>query len=402
MKKKLQNMDVQDKKVIVRFDYNVPLQNGKILDDSKIKSSLETIDYLTNQNCKIIILSHFGKPKKETDKDKLTLKPIYEHLKSLIKNNITFIDNPLDINLPNIVEQMNPGDILLLENTRFLDLKDKLESNNDAQVASFWASLADVFVLDAFASSHRDHASTVGISKYIPSCLGLSIQKEIETLSNLINNPVHPFTVIMGGAKIEDKLDLIEALLPKCDYLLLAGGIANSFLKTLKFDIGSSLATNNKKTMEKLKNIMLNNREKLMLPLDAIVSNTYDEEYVKYRKINEIDINEIICDIGVKTIEKYKIAIMNSNTVFLNGTMGLYEDYRFSNGTKEIFDLLKQVDTVVVGGGDSVSAVNNLGYANSFTYLSTGGGATLEFLAKGHLVAIDNIAEDVQIEVLDV
>lgn len=402
MKKKLQDMDIKDKTVLVRFDYNVPIRNGIILDDTKIKSSLETLNYLIDNNCKIIILSHFGKVKTETDIILNSLKPVYNALKKLVKTKITFIENPLDLELPALVSEMQSPEILFLENTRHLDLKGKLESSNDAQVASFWASLADIFVFDAFASAHRAHASTVGITKYLPSCLGFSVQKEIAMLDTLIKDPAHPFTVIMGGAKVEDKLALIESLLPKCDYLLLAGGLANSFLKTLKFDIGASLATNSSKTMETLKQIMLNNKEKLMLPLDAVVGNTYDETYVKYRKINEIDINEVIYDIGVKTIEKYKLAIMSSNTVFLNGTMGLYEDYRFSNGTKEIFDLLTQTDTVVVGGGDSVSAVKKLGYENDFTYLSTGGGATLEYLSKGHLVAIDNIMEDDQIEVLDV
>lgn len=401
MKKKLQDMDILEKRVIVRFDYNVPVHEGQILDDSKIKLSLETINYLTENNCKIIILSHFGKVKTPEDLVSNSLKIVYNHLKKLIKNKIAFVENPLDPELPMMVEKMKPGEILLLENTRFLDLNGKLESSNDIQISSFWASLADVFCLDAFASAHRAHASTVGIAKHLPSCLGLSLQKEMTTLDNLIKNPVRPFTVIMGGAKVEDKLSLIKALIPKCDYLLLGGGLANSFLKTLKFDIGSSLTTKNKETVIELKDIMLNYKSKLMLPLDAIVGNTYDKGYVKYRKINEIDINEVIYDIGVKTIEKYKTAIIKSNTIFLNGTMGKYEDYRFSNGTKEIFDLLKQVDTVVVGGGDSVSAVKNLGYEHAFSYLSSGGGATLEYLATGHLIAIDNIMDDDEIEILD-
>ena len=301
------------------------------------------------------------------------------------------------------VSLLKEGEILLLENTRFLDVPKKLESSCDAQTSSFFASLADCFVNDAFASSHRAHASTVGITKYIPSCIGFSVERELAALDKFLSNPESPFTVIMGGAKVEDKLPLIETLLPKCDKLLLAGGLANSFLKTLNFNIGSSLATNDPGVIEKLKQIMLKYRDKLMLPLDAVVGSTYDKDYARYRKINEIDDNDVILDIGIHTLAKYRLAIKESKTIFLNGTMGLYEDTRFSNGTKELLNMLKQSSAiVVVGGGDSVSAVNHFGFSNDLTYLSCGGGATLEYLIEGHLVGIDSIMEEPDIEILDV
>lgn len=402
MKQRIEKMNLKDKTVIVRCDYNVPIYKGRILDDTKIVASLETIRYLIKNNCKIIILSHLGKIKKEEDKLYNSLEPVAKYLKELVGREVYFSRKILDPELPKRIELMLPRDILMLENTRFLDVPNKLESNCDAQVSYFFASLADVFVMDAFASSHRAHASVVGITKYIPSCIGFSVERELAALDRFLKEPVHPFTVIMGGAKVEDKLDLISTMLPKCDYLLLAGGLANSFLKALNFNIGASLATESPRTIEKLKQIMLEYRNKLMLPLDAIVGSTYDEHYTRYKRINEIGDNEVILDVGVKTLEKYKTAIKVSQTIFLNGTMGRYEDNRYSNGTKELFNTLKNADaTIVVGGGDSVSAVKNMGFVGDFTYLSVGGGATLEYLTKGHLIGIDSIKEE-EIEVLDV
>lgn len=403
MKKRLKEMDVKEKTILVRFDYNVPIVNGNIIDDTKIVESLETINYLIENDCKIVILSHFGKVKTEEDKLHNTLAPVAERLKELLKRNVYFIQSIMDPTLPEKIKAMLPKDVILLENTRFLDVPNKLESNCDIQTSAFLASLGDIFVMDAFASAHRAHASTVGITKFLPSCIGFSVEKELIALDKFLSTPERPFTVIMGGAKVEDKLELIETMLEKCDYLLLAGGLANSFLKALNFNIGASLATNNSATIEKLKNILLNYREKIMLPLDAVVGSSYDKNYTKYKKINEISENEIIYDVGVKTLEKYKTAIMESNTIFLNGTMGVYEDYRYSNGTKEMLGILTESNkTIVVGGGDSVSSVKYFGHKDSFTYLSCGGGATLEYLIKGHLIGIDSVMEDGNIEILDV
>lgn len=403
MKQRIENMDLKEKRVIVRCDYNVPIYNGKILDDTKIVASLETIRYLMKNNCKIIILSHLGKVKAEEDKRFNSLEIVAKRLQELVGRDVYFNHQILDPELPKRIDLMLPRDILMLENTRFLDVPNKLESNCDAQISSFFASLADVFVNDAFASSHRAHASVVGITKYIPSCIGFSVEKELATLDRFLKEPERPFTVIMGGAKVEDKLELIKTLLPKCDHLLLAGGLANSFLKALNFNIGSSLATESSATIESLKQIMLEYREKLMLPLDAIVGSSYDENYTRYKRINEIGDNEVINDIAIKTLEKYKTAIEESKTIFLNGTMGIYEDIRYANGTKELLNSLKKQDAIkIAGGGDSVSAIKNMGFESAFTYLCVGGGATLEYLAKGHLVGIDNIMEASDIEVLDV
>ncbi len=403
MKQLLRNLNVTEKRVLLRLDLNVPIKNGIILDATKIINSIETINYLITHNAKIIILSHLGKVKEESDKENNTLYPIASALEKILNKPIYFEKDVLDPKLIERTKELKQGDIMLLENTRFMDLKGNLESNCDFEFSRLLASLGDIFCLDAFASSHRKHASTVGITKFLPSCIGLSLEKEITNLNSLIISPKRPFTVIMGGSKVEDKLLLIEKIIPKCDYLLLSGGLANSFLKALNFNIGESLCTRNPVIIKKLKEIMLKFKEKIMLPLDAIVGSTYDENYTKYKKINEIGDNEIIFDVGVKTIEKYKKVLINSKTIFMNGTMGVYENKKYSNGTKEILEVMKVSNAMkIAGGGDSVSAIKNFKYEESFTYLSTGGGATLKYLTDGHLIAIDNIMESDEIEVLDV
>ena len=402
MYKTLKNTDVKNKRVVLRCDFNVPIKDGVILDDSKIQASLETINYLIDNNCKIVILSHFGKVKTQEDKYKNSLVPVYNKLKELLKREIYFSKETRAINLYMQVETMLPKDVLLLENTRFEDLNGNLESGCDPQLSMYWASLCDVFVMDAFGTAHRKHASTYGISKYVPSCIGFLVEKELDALNKYVIEAKKPLTVVMGGAKIEDKISLIESFLEKCDYLLLTGGIANTFLKVLNINIGSSLASKNQEILEKVRNLLLDYREKIMLPLDVIVGNTYDENYIKYKRLNELDADDIILDCGNKTIEKYKTAIENSSTIFVNGTMGKYEDERFSNGTKEFLRVLSESNKiVVVGGGDSVSAVNNFGYKDAFTYLSSGGGATLEYLTTSNLKGLSGIDEDDEVEVLD-
>ncbi len=402
MFKTLRNTDIKNKRVVLRCDLNVPIKDGFILDDSKIKASLETINYLIENDCKIIILSHLGKVKTKADKAKNTLEPVYNRLRELLKREIYFSRETRAVNLYMQVESMLPKDVLLLENTRFEDLNGNLESGCDPQLSMYWASLCDVFVMDAFGTSHRKHASTYGISKYVPSCIGFLVEKELTCLDKFVINGKRPLTIVMGGAKIEDKIGLIEKFLDKCDYLLLTGGIANTFLKVLNINIGASLCSKNPEILEKVKNMLLNYRNKIMLPLDVIVANTYDENYVKYKRLNELDENDIILDCGNKTIEKYKTAIDESETVFVNGTMGKYEDIRFANGTKEFLRMLSLSNKILVaGGGDSVSAINNFGYSNAFTYLSSGGGATLEYLTTNKLPGLEGIDEDDEVEVLD-
>ena len=403
MKKCLQNTDVLNKRVLLRVDYNVPIKDGKILDDSKIKATLETICYLLSENCKIIILSHLGKIKTESDKSKYSLKIVAERLKKLLDKEVYFSHENFGVPVVDRVNALNSGEILMLENTRFLDVPGNLESGCDPQLSMFFASLADVFVSEAFGTAHRRHASNYGVTKYMESCIGFLMQKEIGMLNRLVIHPIHPFTVIMGGAKIDDKLELLEKLLPKCEHLLLGGGLANTCLKALGFSVGSSLSSNNYKTIKTVQNMLLKYKDKIMLPLDAIVGISYDKDYIKYKMINEIEPNEIILDIGVKTLEKYKTVINNSETIFLNGTVGMYENMRFANGTKELLNIITSSNAITVaGGGDAASSAYNFGCGYKFTYISSGGGATLEYLATETLPALDNISEeDDNIETLD-
>lgn len=395
MKKRIQDMDVKNKRVLLRCDFNVPIKDNVILDDSKIVASLNTIEYLIKEGAKIIILSHFGKVKKEEDKAKNSLAPIAAHLQKLVNTKVIFSKQPRSLYLEAKIESMNPGEILVLENTRFEDIPDKLESGNDPQLAMYWAGLADIFCLDAFGSSHRKHASTYGVADYLPSCIGFLVQHEVEMLDTYVLKARHPFTIVMGGAKVEDKVELIESLLPRCDQLLLTGGIANSCLAILGFNVGSSLRTNDSNTMFKLKDILINYKEKIMLPVDAIVGHNYDETYVEHINIDKVSDEDVINDIGMKTVEKYNEIIQNSQTVFVNGTAGKYEDIRFATGTRELLTRIAQSRAIkVVGGGDGVSAVKHFKLENNFNFLSTGGGATLEYIINGGLPAIEHIPEN--------
>lgn len=306
MKCLLQEMDVLNKRVIVRCDFNVPVKDGKILDDTKIKASLETINYLIDKNCKIILLSHFGKVKTEEDKKKYSLRIVAERLNELVSSNVIFSPETRSSFLEIKAMELQPKEILLVENTRFEDVPNGFESNNDPQLAAYFASLGDIFVLDAFASSHRMHASTSGIAKFIPSCLGFCVQKEMDMLNKYVLNPEMPFTIIMGGAKIADKLPLIEKLLPKCSHMLLTGGLANSCLKSLGLKTGESLATVDAETLIKVKDILREYNKKIVLPFDAIVGKKYDETFAASKDINKIENDEIIGDIGPKTLKIYK------------------------------------------------------------------------------------------------
>ena len=392
--KNIQDIDINGKTVILRCDFNVPLKDGQVDDDTKIQKSLKTIKYIIEHNARVVLLSHLGRIKSESDKEKNSLKVVADYLKIQLGKEVTFFNKTRDLNLKENIDKLPLGSVAMLENTRFEDIPSKLESSNDQELAKYWASLGDIFCLDAFGSAHRSHASTAGIGAFIPSCLGFLMQEELENLSYLINKPARPFTIIMGGAKIDDKLKLIEALLPKCDYFLATGGIANSFLRALGFKVGSSLATDDSNVIVKLRELMRDNKNKIILPLDATVTVTYDENYVKYKSIAEISSDEIIYDIGSKTIDKYRIAIERSKTIFVNGTCGLYENSKFANGTTQIFKLMSENNAdVYVGGGDSVAAAKKLGFENKFKYLSSGGGATLEFLGDGKLEAVEYLKE---------
>lgn len=376
--KNITEFDFNNKKIILRLDLNVPIKDGKILSKEKITASLNTINYIKDQGGKVIILSHLGKIKSEEDKIKNSLYVVYEELLNTYKENVYFSSATHGRVLENKIDNLNNGDILLVENTRYEDLPNKKESNCDETLAKYWASLGDLFINDAFGMTHRKHASNYGIAKYLPSGIGFLIESELKGLEPVIN-PIHPFVIIMGGAKVTDKLDVIEGILPKCDYLLVGGGIANSFL-ACNNNVGKSLKDDDK--IEKLKELLNQYSEKIIMPVDTIVE---ENNNVMEKDINELTSDSIIYDIGSKTINKYAKIIESARTIFINGTMGLYEDERFANGTKEILQNISKSEFVkIAGGGDALASIEKFNIKN-FDYKSTGGGATLEYIKTGKL-----------------
>ena len=377
---------IQNKIVILRSDLNVTIKDGKIIDDTKIRKSIKTLAYLLENNNRVIVMSHLGKIKKEEDKEKNTLYPVYLRMKELLNNNIYFSKQTRGSELEELINNLSAREVVLVENTRYEDYPEKLESSCDEELSKYWASLAEVFVNDAFGTSHRKHASTYGISKYIDSYYGFLIDQEKTKLDELIYSKEKPFTVIMGGAKVDDKLKLINELLTRCDYLIVGGGIANSFMYANGYEVGNSLC--NKEYKEDIVEIIKNNKEKIILPIDFYVENETNKEY---RELNNIEKDDKIFDIGEKTIEQYKEIINKSKIIFINGTVGLYEDERFKTGTMEILEALSTVDAkTFAGGGDAVASINKLGYSGKLYYESTGGGATLEYIIDKKLAALED------------
>lgn len=370
--KTIKDIDLKNKKVVIRVDYNVPMENGIIKDSSKIKKSLRSINYLLENNCRVVILSHFGRIKSEEDKAKNSLKVVAKELANLLGKNVKFLDNCFGDKVKSIVDNCGLGEVILLENTRFMDIYEKKESGNDLALAEYWASLGEVYINDAFGSMHRAHASTAGIAKFLPHAIGFLVMDELEHLNILIHNTPHPFTVFMGGAKVDDKLPIIKSLIERCDYLLVGGGIANSFLKAKGADIGNSIATSDEGILNELKKLMDEYKGKIVLPVDFTID------------------DGIIYDVGNKSIEVYKKYIDKSEIVFVNGTCGKFEDERFMEGTSNLFKILKDSGKkVIVGGGDTASACIKFGFKDSFDFISSGGGATLEYIADGTLKALE-------------
>ena len=370
--KTIKDIDLKNKKVVIRVDYNVPMENGIIKDSSKIKKSLRSINYLLENNCRVVILSHFGRIKSEEDKAKNSLKIVAKELANLLGKNVKFLDNCFGDKVKSIVDNCGLGEVILLDNTRFMDIYEKKESGNDLALAEYWASLGEVYINDAFGSMHRAHASTAGIAKFLPHAIGFLVMDELEHLNILIHNTPHPFTVFMGGAKVDDKLPIIKSLIERCDYLLVGGGIANSFLKAKGADIGNSIATSDEGILNELKKLMDEYKGKIVLPVDFTID------------------DGIIYDVGNKSIEVYKKYIDKSEIIFVNGTCGKFEDERFMEGTSNLFKILNDSGKkVIVGGGDTASACIKFGFKDSFDFISSGGGATLEYIADGTLKALE-------------
>ena len=384
MKKTIKDYDYHNKKVIIRCDLNVPLEDNKITDDTRIKESLESINYLIEHDAKIIILSHLGKIKTEEDKTKNSLYPVYLKLKEYLNTNVYFSKETRGKELEKIASSLKAKEVLLVENTRYEDYPDKLESNCDEKLSKYWASLGDIFINDAYGTSHRKHASNTGIAKFLPNGIGFLIEKEITKIAEILNEDTHPLTIVMGGKKISDKTLVIDNLIEKCDYLLLGGGMCFTFLKALGKNIGDSIVDN--ENIEYCKNILTKYSEKIILPLDIITQNG------EIKDVDNIIDHDIGCDIGPKTNLKFTNILKSSKRVIVNGPMGVFENEKFQTGTKNLYETLKQNNIkTLIGGGDSAASVNLLGYDNIFYHISTGGGATLDYLAGLSLPAIDII-----------
>lgn len=388
--KTIKDMDIDSKKVIIRCDFNVPIKDGKIIDDTRIKASLKTINYCLEHNAKIILLSHLGRVKEEADLQKNDLAPVATRLSELLNKEVLFIPKTRGVEVEAAISKMQPTDIVLLQNTRYEDLDGKKESSNDPELGKYWASLGDVFINDAFGTIHRAHASNVGIATNIPSAFGFLIEEELTALSEL-NDPKHPFIVILGGAKVSDKIGVIENLVTKADKILIGGGMAFTFLKSEGYEVGNSLV--DQENIEFCTKMLREHPEKLVLPVDAKVTTEYSNDTPSTIKdITDFEYNEMGLDIGPKTIETFEKYLKDASIVVWNGPLGVYEFTNYQNGTKELLKYLVDNNIkVILGGGDIVAAAATLGYKDKVYHASTGGGATLEYLEGKKLPGIEII-----------
>ncbi len=393
MKKTIKDYDLSGKKIIIRCDFNVPIDGGIIKDDSRIRKSLKTIKYAIKNNAKVILMSHLGRIKTEEDKEKYTLKPVGKCLSKLLRKKVTFIDQTRGEKLEKAINNMKNKDIILIENTRFEDLDGKKESNNDQELGKYWASLGDIFINDAFGTIHRAHASNLGIASNLPNGLGFLVEEEIKKLIKLITKPKKPYTIILGGAKVSDKIGVISNLITKADYILIGGGMAFTFLKAAGFNIGSSICE--KEKINYCKEILDKYQEKIILPIDVITAKELKENIkTNERFINEIEEDELGLDIGPRTLEVFKQYLDDCKTIFWNGPVGCFETKGFENGTKELLKIITNTKAyTVVGGGDTLRAANTFNYENKISHISTGGGASLAFLEGIELPALKIINE---------
>lgn len=395
-KKTVKDLDVAGKKVLVRVDFNVPLsKDGKhtISDDTRIRAALPTIDYLLENKAKVILMSHLGRPKGEANPE-FALKPVADWLKDHYGDKFHFVPSPevVDDKVKDEISKLEDGEVALLENTRY----QKGETENDEEFAKELSSLADLYVNDAFGTSHRSHASNVGVANNLDSAVGFLIEKEIEIMGKALEDPQRPFVSILGGAKVSDKIGVIENLISKVDTILIGGGMAYTFLKAQGKEIGKSLLEEDKMelSLDLIKKAKENNVD-ILLPEDVVIADEIKEDIdTEIVSIDEIPEDKEALDIGPKTAEKYAEIIKKAKTVVWNGPMGVFEVNVFSNGTKEIAKALAESDaTTIVGGGDSALAIENAGFKDKITHVSTGGGASLEFLEGKTLPGIDCIDE---------
>lgn len=392
MKKTIKDYDLHGKRVIIRCDFNVPMKDGKITDDTRIQAALPTIEYAINESAKVILMSHLGRVKEEKDLVKNDLFPVAQRLSNLLNQKVLFCKATSGSELKDAVDGLKDGEVLLMQNTRYEDLNGKKESSNDPELGAFWASLGDIYINDAFGTAHRAHASNVGIASHLPNGIGFLIEKELNHLESL-KNPERPYVIIMGGAKVSDKIKVIENLAPIADKIMIGGGMAFTFLKAKGIDIGKSLLEED--SLEFCQKMIATYGDKLVLPVDVNVTTEFSEETPHHIcKVSEIGADEMAMDIGPETIAMMKEVLVNAKTVFWNGPLGVYEMEEYQKGTNELLNAVANSSIhSVLGGGDIVAAASELGFKDKVSHASTGGGATLEFLEGKELPGIAIIQE---------
>lgn len=389
--KTIKDFDLNNKKVIIRVDFNVPIENGNIVDDTRIVESLETIKYAINNNAKVILLSHLGRVKSESDLEKNDLSPVAKRLSELLNRKVVFVRTLKENVIKEEISKLTEGDVCLLQNTRYYDLDNKKESSNSNELSSFYASLGDIFINDAFGTIHRSHASNVGIASILPSGVGFLVEKELKELSYL-NNPEREYTVILGGSKVSDKIKVIEELVKKCDHLVIGGAMAFAFLKAKGYNIGNSLVEND--YIDFCKKILTDYVDKIILPIDAKASKEINSSEYVNKDITNLDNDDIGLDIGANTIEIIKKVLTNTKTVFWNGPLGYYELESYQDGTNQVLKyLIENNIKTILGGGDIVACSSKLGLKEKVYHASTGGGATLEYLEGKSLPGLQVIMD---------
>lgn len=391
-KKTIRDIQVKGKKVLIRVDFNVPLKDGEISDENRIVQALPTIEYVLEQGGRAIVFSHLGRVKDESDKADNSLAVVAKRLSELLNKKVIFVPVTRGKILEDAINQLHDGEILMFENTRFEDLNGKKESKNDPELGKYWASLGDVFVNDAFGTAHRDAASNVGIAANIKDCVaGFLLEKEINFIGGTLENPKRPFVAILGGAKVSDKIEVIKNLLNVADKVLIGGGMAYTFFKAQGYEIGNSLLEADK--IDLAKELLELGKGKIVLGDDVITAKTFDPESEKnVREITSIPADEMGMDIGPRTIALFESYIATAKTVIWNGPLGVFEFPRFAEGTRSIAQSITEIKdqaTTIIGGGDSAAAVIQFGLAEGFTHISTGGGASLEYLEGKLLPGIE-------------
>lgn len=375
-KKTVRDIDLKGKRVLMRVDFNVPMADGVVTDDKRIKAALPTIQYVLDQGASVILMSHLGRPAGTGFEPEFSLKPASEALAKLLGKPVQMAPDCVGPEVEALAKALRPGDVLMLENTRFY----KAETKNDLELARQMAALGDVYVNDAFGSAHRAHSSTEGVARFLPAVSGFLMEQELEYLGRATDNPAHPYVAILGGAKISDKISVVENLLAKCDTLIIGGGMANTFLAAQGYNMQDSLVEPG--ALETAGALLARAGGKLLLPVDAVVADRFDAEAdSRVVDVDQIPAGWRMLDIGPKSIEKFGEVLKAAKLVVWNGPMGVFEFPKFAQGTFAIARLLAELDaTTVIGGGDSASAVKKAGVAQKMTHVSTGGGASLEFL----------------------